>query len=105
LSVPINRHLVPQFSLGPREPSKEDEGIELTEEDLEFGSYQNEEIDLAGLLGEEIRLALPIRFLCKEDCKGLCPKCGANLNEGPCPCPKYKEGSPFAVLKDFTLKS
>jgi uncharacterized metal-binding protein YceD (DUF177 family) len=42
--------------------------------------------DLAPLMGEFFWLAWPYKALCREDCAGLCPKCGANLNEGPCYC-------------------
>ncbi|MDI6907315.1 MAG: DUF177 domain-containing protein [Thermoanaerobacterales bacterium] len=38
-------------------------------------------------LREAVLLALPMRPLCREDCRGLCPKCGKLLNEGPCACP------------------
>lgn len=105
LEVAITRHLVPQFSLGPREPSDGDEGIELSEEDLDFGTYQNEEIDLGEIVAEEIRLAFPLRFLCSETCRGLCGKCGANLNEGACSCAQTPENIAFSVLKGFKVKS
>lgn len=42
--------------------------------------------DLEELLREDVLLGLPTKFLCKEDCKGLCPRCGKNLNLGPCGC-------------------
>lgn len=45
-------------------------------------------LDLERLTLEDIYLALPTKFLCKEDCKGVCAKCGANLNEGSCDCKK-----------------
>ncbi len=43
-------------------------------------------IDLAPIIREEAILAVPIRALCSPDCKGLCPQCGQNLNEGACTC-------------------
>ena len=43
-------------------------------------------IDLTESIREDIIIALPIKSLCSEECKGLCPKCGKNLNEGPCDC-------------------
>lgn len=43
-------------------------------------------IDLSDDIREEIILDYPVKFLCKDDCKGLCPKCGKDLNEGPCNC-------------------
>jgi uncharacterized protein len=42
--------------------------------------------DLDPLVREDILLSMPYKFLCADDCKGLCPKCGKNLNEGPCSC-------------------
>ena len=105
LEIRVQRHLVPYFS-GPREELlSEEEEIELSAEDLEFSFYHGEEIDLGQILGEEITLALPMRFLCREDCLGLCPICGKNLNQGPCGCEARDEFSPFAVLKDLKLKS
>ena len=41
---------------------------------------------LTALVSEDAYLAIPYRMLCREDCKGLCPRCGKNLNEGPCGC-------------------
>lgn len=45
-------------------------------------------LDIERLTLEDIYLALPTKFLCKEDCKGVCARCGANLNEGSCDCKK-----------------
>ncbi|HEX5034969.1 MAG TPA: DUF177 domain-containing protein, partial [bacterium] len=105
LEVPIQRHLVPYFA-GPREELlSEEEEVELNAEDLDFSFYHGEEIDLGEILGEEITLALPMRFLCREDCRGLCPRCGQNLNQGDCSCDQPDEFSPFSALKDLKLKS
>lgn len=105
LEIPLLRNLAPYFS-GPREAMlSEEEEIELSAEDLEFSFYHNDEIDLSEILGEEITLALPIRFLCQEDCRGLCPRCGINRNDATCDCGEENEASPFAVLKGLKLKS
>ena len=45
-------------------------------------------LDWEGLATEDVILGLPAKFLCEEDCKGICPTCGKNLNEGPCGCKK-----------------
>lgn len=75
-----------------------DEAIRLAPEGKGF------EIGLSALLWEELLLALPFKPLCKQDCKGLCPDCGKNLNEGPCQCTK-EEGDPrMAVLRGLKLK-
>jgi uncharacterized protein len=55
-------------------------------EDLEFSLYEGEEVDLSPLIREQVLLALPTRPLCREDCRGLCPHCGVNLNRATCAC-------------------
>lgn len=54
--------------------------------------YRGGEIDLAPLAWEEVVLAQPAKFVCKPDCAGLCPQCGANLNLGPCGCRQADDG-------------
>ncbi|MCL2508489.1 MAG: DUF177 domain-containing protein [Oscillospiraceae bacterium] len=44
--------------------------------------------DLSGLVTDDIFLTLPMRFLCKDGCKGICAQCGQNLNQDPCSCKK-----------------
>ena len=58
------------------------------EETDEFIIVENMKLDIEQLTLEDIYFAMPSKFLCDDDCKGLCPKCGANLNEGPCECKK-----------------
>ena len=57
------------------------------------------EIDLALPITEEIIANTPIRALCREDCQGLCPKCGANLNDNPCKCDKVE----FEIFNKINL--
>lgn len=57
----------------------------LTEEDFKF-TIENNMIDISSSVRENIILNLPIKPLCKEDCKGLCPICGKNLNRETCSC-------------------
>ena len=67
----------------------------------EEGMYPlaGEEIELEQMLGDNIVLNLPMRFLCRQDCKGLCPTCGKDLNEGACGCkPDVDELNPFYGL-------
>ena len=60
---------------------------------------EGHEIDLAAAVEEALLLDLPMRFLCREDCKGLCPVCGKDLNTELCTCPKGgKAGNPFLAL-------
>ena len=50
------------------------------------------ELDLRPAVREEWLLAVPAFSLCRDDCKGLCPRCGADLNDGPCDCPEATDG-------------
>jgi uncharacterized protein len=58
----------------------------ITASETEIGYYQGDSLLLEDVLREQVLLALPVRTLCKPDCKGLCPHCGANRNTQPCPC-------------------
>lgn len=59
---------------------------ELSAEDLSFGFYEGKEVDLTPLVYEHALLALPTRPLCRDECRGLCPRCGVNLNDVACEC-------------------
>ncbi len=61
--------------------------------------YTGEEIELGGMLREHVILATPMQPLCHEDCRGLCPVCGQDLNLRQCECREQQIQSPFAVLK------
>ena len=58
----------------------------ITAPETEIGYYQKDSLALEDVLREQVLLALPVRTLCKPDCKGLCPRCGANRNLQPCNC-------------------
>ena len=58
-------------------------------------------INISDFIREFLGLEVPLRYLCSEDCKGLCPKCGKDLNNGDCACPKKEKNPAFAVLDDF----
>jgi uncharacterized protein len=74
-------------------------------EESETGWFRGEEIDLSAFVREAISLSLPVQPLCREDCLGLCPRCGAELARGPCGCVERKPESPFAVLGTLRLGS
>jgi uncharacterized protein len=78
---------------------------ELNAEDLEIGYYDGEFVDLTPLICEQIILQIPIKALCREECKGLCPQCGANLNTASCNCQRGFVNERMAVLKDFKVKN
>jgi len=80
------------------ELSNEDER-EVTEEDLDTSFYREDQIDLNELLREQFYLALPMKPLCRDECRGLCPQCGTNLNTGACHCTSGWEDPRLAPLK------
>lgn len=86
--------------LSVREAPREEE-VELTREDMDVGFLVEDAIDLEELLTERIWLALPIKPLCREDCKGLCPICGKDLNEGDCGCSRKAIDPRFEILKQL----
>jgi uncharacterized protein len=61
--------------------------IELTEEDTRTAFFTGTQLALGDVLREQVLLALPMKALCRVDCKGLCPTCGTNLNVNQCNCP------------------
>jgi uncharacterized protein len=85
---PYSRDLRADVSLLLVMPPPDMEGaeIELTEEDMEIGFIRGEEINMDEIIREQFYLSLPVKSLCKEDCLGLCPICGGNLNKGECRC-------------------
>jgi uncharacterized protein len=70
------------------------------ENEMVFPIDHNHQLDLREAIRQNLLLALPMQPLCKEDCAGLCPQCGKNLNEGPCDCPP-QEDERFSALKDL----
>jgi uncharacterized protein len=66
--------------------------------------FRGEEIDLTEGLQEQVVLGLPLRPLCREDCKGLCAACGADLNAGECDCRRQLSAGPFAALRHLRLE-
>ena len=71
-------------------------------ESLDESSYiQDKQLDTEKLLHNEILIRWPMRVLCKEDCKGICSRCGANLNQGSCDCDTADLDPRMAVITDI----
>jgi uncharacterized protein len=75
------------------DPHLKNENVELTAHDADKVYYRGPQIDLAIGIREAIILSLPIMQLCRDDCRGLCPVCGINLNAGSCSCKTEKVGA------------
>ena len=89
--------------LVPGHPSPGAADEELSPTDLDLDYYTGETVDLESLLREQIILMMPLKPLCDEACKGLCPHCGANLNCETCACPADAVNSPFALLAKLKI--
>ncbi len=76
----------------------------LSPEDMEVSFFDGESVDVERIAAEQIFLLIPIKPLCREECEGLCPRCGANLNLGPCRCTHEAGSSPFDALRDMKPK-
>lgn len=109
LPVAFTLNLIARTQMAPEGlgPIEDDEraksagSFELDEADQEF--FDGKTIDLDPILREQVLLALPMNVICSEDCQGLCPMCGQNLNEGKCGCEPKTVDPRFAVLKDVKL--
>lgn len=85
---PVDNSVSEDFDLIYRPLGVDAKGEEasISRDETEIGYYQGEGLLLEDVLKEQILLALPVKQVCKENCKGLCPHCGTNLNAGKCDC-------------------
>jgi uncharacterized protein len=84
--------------------TNKDSEIELKYEEMEVAYYDGIAFDVDLMVLEQVELAMPMKFVCREDCKGLCYVCGADLNENACQCKKEDADSRLSVLLDFRKK-
>ena len=84
--------------------TNENAEIELKYEDMEVEYYDGIVFNVNVMVLEQIELAMPMQYVCREDCKGLCYQCGADLNEGECICKKEEPDSRLSVLLEFQKK-
>ncbi len=73
--------------------------VELHEDDLDIGFYDGAGVEVNDLFWEQVALTLPIKLLCSEECRGVCPMCGGNRNRGECGCTEPQAGGPFDILR------
>jgi uncharacterized protein len=78
--------------------------LSVTDAEAEIGYYQGDGLLLEDVLHEQLLLALPLKVTCREDCKGLCPQCGKNLNQEQCSCSAEVEDPRWAALKDVRIR-
>jgi uncharacterized protein len=85
-----------------RQGEVEDE-TELCDDDLVASTYCGDEIDLTHEIEEQVAMGIPFKPLCGEECRGLCPSCGTDLNVSGCTCSTEPVNLKFSALKDFKV--
>ena len=112
-TMPCDRCLASvTFDLEPKvtlvvERRDEEEGStehELQEDELGIVEVEGEVLETRPLVAEQVLLHLPAKPLCRQDCAGLCPTCGADLNAGPCGCAEGEGDARWAALAAFKNK-
>jgi len=88
------------------DPRAGDEGeeLELSYDELDIGFYREDKIDLSAVVAEQILLEIPMKAVCRENCRGLCDQCGADLNLEACECVRTKVDPRLAILAQIKNK-
>ncbi len=103
----LNSHFSLTYMRQPVASVEDDESreIELNAEDMGMVYFQGDKINLIDTIQEQVLMEFPLRILCKHDCKGLCPNCGADLNETPCDCNPNPSTGKFDALKSLKIEN
>ena len=80
------------------------EELSVTDAEAEIGYYEGEAVLLEDVLREQVLLDLPLKVVCREDCKGLCPHCGKNRNENQCACAVQLDDPRWSALSEIRDK-
>lgn len=88
----------------PVDELKNEERYELKQDELDMGFYSGDELDISELIKEQIILNIPMKPLCNELCKGICLKCGADLNYDKCSCGEKEIDPRLEILQKFLNK-
>ena len=106
---PVVEEVSREFDLfyKPMPPSHSEEEIKLKPAEADLAFFQGDGLFLADVLAEQVNLAIPMKVICRSDCRGLCPHCGANLNHEECRCEVHTSDprmAPLARLKQDWFK-
>ncbi len=102
--VPVDSNIAILYVPRGRETEDRDDIAEADPASPDLFPYDDDVVDLAEMLREETLLALPMAPLCDEACKGLCPGCGKDWNEGPCDCAPVVIDDRWGALKSVKIK-
>jgi len=100
---PVQQEVSRSFDLlyRPLGVDRRKEEVGINQAETEIGYYEGEGLELSDVLREQVLLAVPIKTVCRPDCKGLCPRCGHNLNEGDCACQPEQADPRWYALRDL----
>lgn len=106
---PVVEEVTRDFDLyyRPMQSISREEEVRLKLDDTEVGFFEGDGLFLTDVLAEQVLLAIPMKAICRSDCKGLCPHCGANLNSDECRCEAHlgdPRMAPLARLKQDWFK-
>ncbi len=87
----------------PVESEVAEEEAAIDEGEAEMGFYELPGLELEDIVREQVLLQLPMQRICKEDCQGICPSCGANRNETACSCQPHPGDDRWMALKDLHI--
>ncbi|HYG99723.1 MAG TPA: DUF177 domain-containing protein [Terriglobales bacterium] len=102
---PVRTDLSRDFDLlyRPQGADAGQEELSVTQAEAEIGYYSGDGLQLEDVLREQVLLAVPLRVLCGEACKGLCPQCGKNLNVEACSCESQQSDPRWDALKNIKI--
>ncbi len=83
----------------PVEELKGEDKHEIRDDELDMGFYRGDELDVTDIVAEQLLLNIPMKPLCSDSCKGICPVCGADLNTGSCSCERKETDPRLEILK------
>src|SRR5215471_7539052 len=103
---PVLRDVDSSFDLlyRPQGSEKRPEEAAISQAETEIGFYQGNGLLLEDVIKEQLLLAVPLRTVCDEACKGLCPQCGRNRNLEPCSCSNQAQDPRWAALEEIKNK-
>jgi uncharacterized protein len=103
--LPVDREFDLRYMPAGAAEADADEEVEVEDDDVAMTFYRDEQIDLDELLREQFYLTMPMKPLCSEACKGICPQCGTNRNTAPCDCTPQWEDPRLAGLKTLLKRN
>jgi uncharacterized protein len=102
--VPYNVERGFELLFRPQSVNVGPDEAEMQDKDSEVAFYEGDGVELSDILREQVLLAVPIKTVCREQCKGLCPQCGKNLNTGECDCEPVADDPRWDALKGLRDK-